>query len=177
MQPTVWVTAALSLLPLDLAQPWVAQLDQQTTGQLYTSAQNGSAAVEQLVAGFAADPLLAVAAPLVPEAVLLAAGLDLKLISDRLNTGPCTQDVTNDTQIASCSLDCWSGTDSAASNGCRRTGCASGCAASISEQPHHICTRRRPLAGAVPQGWFLRSTRAVPDIIFWQMAATLQAKK
>ena len=75
--PTFTAVALLCLVPTVFAQLWVPRLDLTTTGPLFTAIQDGSTKVEQLVAGFAADPLQTV--PLVPEAVLLAAGTCLDL--------------------------------------------------------------------------------------------------
>ena len=63
------VTVALQVLAY--GQPWVPDLDRATAGQLHT-AQNSSATVEHLTAGYNLDPLQSV--PLVPQAVLVAAG-------------------------------------------------------------------------------------------------------
>ena len=64
------ITVALQALAY--GQSWVADLDRATLGQLYT-AQNSFAMVEHLTAGYNLDPLQPLV-PLVPQAVLVAAG-------------------------------------------------------------------------------------------------------
>ena len=87
--PTFTAVALLCLVPAVFAQFWVPRLDLTTTGPLFTAIQDGSTKVEQLVAGFAADPLQTV--PLVPEAVLLAAGTCLNTVGQQPPACPCPQ--------------------------------------------------------------------------------------
>ena len=66
------VTLTIAALPfLTYGQSWLPELIQQTTGLVYGS-ESDRAAIEHQVAGYNQDPLQS--APLVPQAVVVAAG-------------------------------------------------------------------------------------------------------